>query len=350
MACGAAYRLSCPNTVEKENAMHELPITRRSLLGGSAALAAAGLLGGRIIGSADAKAPMTNTQAPAFYRFKLGAIEATVVSDGPIGPLGEPSTAFLGGPKEEIGKMLSDNFLVTDNLVLEQNVLALNTGERLVLFDTGMGATKMFGPNTGRLMTSLKGAGIDPNGVDAVVLTHAHPDHCWGLMDDDGKPNFPNAQIYMAEADFEFWTDEAKLSQEMIKVMVEGTRKALRPNRERIVFVKDGQEFLPGIQAMAAPGHTVGHTVYIATSQGQSLCFAGDITHHHVLSVERPRLAFAFDTDATQAVSTRLRALDMFASQRLPFLAYHFPWPGIGHIAKQGDSFRYIAMPMRMVL
>jgi glyoxylase-like metal-dependent hydrolase (beta-lactamase superfamily II) len=334
----------------EEDAMHDFPITRRSLLGGSAAFAAAGLLGGQIMGPADAKAPLTNTQAPAFYRFKFGAIEATVVSDGPIGPLGEPSAVFLGAPKEEIGKMLSDNFLATDNVVFEQNVLVVNTGERLVLFDTGMGATKMFGPDTGRLLTSLEAAGIDPNGVDAVVLTHAHPDHCWGLMGDDGKPNFPNAQVYMAETDFEFWTDEAKLSQEAIKPMVEGTRKFLRPNRERIVFVKDGQEFLPGIQAMAAPGHTVGHTVYIATSQGQSLCFAGDFVHHHVLSIERPRLAFAFDTDATQAVDTRLRTLDMFASQRLPFLACHFPWPGIGHVAKQGDSFRYIAMPMRMVL
>jgi glyoxylase-like metal-dependent hydrolase (beta-lactamase superfamily II) len=329
--------------------MHEFPITRRSLLGGSAALAA-GMLGGDIMRSAGAKAPLTNTQSPAFYRFKFGAIEATVVSDGPIGPLGEPSAVFLGAPKEEIGKMLSDNFLVTDNVVFEQNVLAVNTGDRLVVFDTGMGATKMFGPGTGRLLNSLQAAGIDPNGVDAVVITHAHPDHCWGLMGDDGKPNFPNAQIYMAEADFEFWTDEAKLSQEGIKSMVEGTRKALRPNRERIVFIRDGQEFLPGFQAMAAPGHTVGHTVYIATSRGQSLCFAGDIIHHHVLSVERPRLAFAFDTDATQAVATRLRLLDMFASQRLPFLAYHFPWPGIGHVTKQGDSFRYIAMPMRMVL
>ena len=202
--------------------MHDLPITRRSLLSGSASLAAAGLLSERIIASANAKAPLTNTQAPAFYRFKLGAIEATVVSDGPIGPLGEPSATFIGAPKEEIGNILADNFLVTDAMVFEQNALAVNTGERLVLFDTGMGSTKAFGPHTGRLFASLKAAGIDRDDVDAIVLTHAHPDHCWGLIGEDGKPSFSNAQVYMAEADFEFWTDQTKLSQETIKPMIEG--------------------------------------------------------------------------------------------------------------------------------
>ncbi len=101
---------------------------------------------------------------------------------------------------------------------------------------------------------------------------------------------------------------------------------------------------------MAAPGHTVGHTVYLITSQGKTLCNAGDIAHHHTMVVENPRRAFVFDTDGKQAVESRLRVFDMLASQRVPSVTYHFPWPGLGHIGKQGDSFHYFPTPLRTVL
>jgi glyoxylase-like metal-dependent hydrolase (beta-lactamase superfamily II) len=154
----------------------------------------------------------------------------------------------------------------------------------------------------------------------------------------------------MTQADFDFWTDESKLSNDMLQAFIAGARKQLLPNCDRMVFVKDGEEFLPGVQAMSAPGHTVGHTVYKITSQGKTLCNAGYIAHHHVVVVERPRLEFAYDTDGKQAVASRLRVFDMLAVQRIAFLTYHFPWPGIGHLAKQGDAFRYFPAPARMVL
>ena len=140
-------------------------------------------------------------------------MQATVVSDG-ILPLGEPSGSFLGTSKEEIGKMLTDNFLSPTNVVLEQNILVLNTGDKLVLFDTGMGSSTMFGPTPGKLLASLKAAGIDPKDIDAVVATHAHCDHVWGIMADDGSRNFPNAQIYISQADFDYWTDEKQADDE----------------------------------------------------------------------------------------------------------------------------------------
>ena len=328
----------------------QISLARRRLLAGIGGTAAAAFIGSASMAPVRAKAPMQNTQAPAFYRFKLGAIEATVVSDGPL-PMGEPKPdIFVGLSKDEFGKALTDNFLPTDNVVLEQNALVVNTGDRVALFDTGMGTSKMLGPDTGRLIANLKAAGIAAGDIDAVALTHAHPDHCFGLMTDAGARLFPNAQIYMAQADLEFWTDEGKLSNDMLKGFVAGARQQLLPNRDRMVFVKDGEEFLPGVQAMSAPGHTVGHTVYIVTSQGKTLCNAGDIAHHHVIASERPRLEFTYDTDGKQAVASRLRVFDMLAAQRIPFVAYHFTWPGLGYLAKRGEAFRYFPAPMQTTL
>ena len=325
-------------------------MSRRQALLAAGAVAGIGATGLRIP-AAGAKAALAKDQAPYFYRFMHGKIQATVVSDG-ILPLGEPSASFLGTSKEEVQKMLTDNFLSPDNVVLEQNVLVLNTGDKMVLFDTGMGSSTMFGPTTGKLLASLKAAGIDPKDIDAVVATHAHCDHVWGIMADDGSRHFPNAQIYMSQADFDYWTDEAKLGMKdpaYMKPFVEGARKNLLPNRDRLVFVKDGQEFLPGIQAMAAPGHTVGHTIYMITSGGKSLAAIGDLTHHQVLLMIKPRIEFAYDTDSKQSANTRVRVLDTLASNRIPLIAYHFPWPGMGHVAKQGDGFQYFPAPLQMM-
>ena len=117
-----------------------------------------------------------------------------------------------------------------------------------------------------------------------------------------------------------------------------------------MLFFKDGQEFLPGIQALAAPGHTIGHSAFMITSEGKTLCAIGDTTHHQVLLFEKPLIEFAFDTDPKQAAATRVRILDMLAADRIPMIAYHFPWPGIGYAAKSGAGFRYHQAPMQMVL
>ncbi len=322
-------------------------LSRRDLLAGASVVAAAGAFGAPL---SFAKAPMQNTQAPGFYRFKVGAIEATVVSDGPLA-LGEPRDGvFTDLPKDRMVKRLNNNFLPTDGILVEQNALAINTGDRVVLFDTGMGSTKMFGDKTGRLLPNLKAAGIDPKDVDAVVLTHAHPDHCWGLMSDNGERVFANAQIYMAQADFDFWTDESKGTDDMMKSLVAGTRKNLLPNRERMVFIKDGQEILPGVQAMATPGHTPGHMSFMIASQGQSLFNIADVVHHHVFSMKSPRNAFVFDGDGKQAADTRVRVLDMLAAQRIPMVSYHFPYPGVGHVQKFKNGFGFVPSPMRMAL
>ena len=288
-------------------------------------------------------------QAPYFYRFKIGTAEATIVSDGPL-PLGDPNASFLKIDKAEIGRELTDNFLPTNNAVLEQNILVLNTGDRVVLFDLGMGTSRLFGSSTGKLMITLRQAGIDPASVDALVMSHAHIDHCGGIMADDGSRNFPNAQLYITQTDVDYWTNDSIVpaNYPARKDFLGQAQKNLLPNRDRMHYIKDNEEFLPGITALAAPGHTNGHTIFMIQSGNDQLCYIGDLAHHPVLLLEHPRTQFAYDTDPAQSAESRVRMLSMLAANRTMLLAYHFAWPGLGHVAKVGDGFRYFPAPLNL--
>jgi glyoxylase-like metal-dependent hydrolase (beta-lactamase superfamily II) len=321
-----------------------LRVSRRSLLALGAGIGSTAMFGD----AAFSKAPQLGTQVPAFYRLKVGDAEVSIISDGAL-TLGDPKGTFTGVGEDELRKMLSDNFLPTNNVMLEQNSPIVNFGNKLVLFDTGLGATKGFGPSTGRQQKSLKAAGIKPEDIDAVVFSHAHPDHVGGVIGANGKPLFPNAQFYIAQSDLDFWTDEGKLSGPL-KDFIGIARNNLLPVRNRIIFYKDGQEFLPGIQALAAPGHTVGHTIFMITSKGKSLAYLADLSHHPILLLEKPRMEFSYDTDPKQAADTRVKMLDMLAANKIAVLAYHYPWPGVGHVVKSGEGFHYIPEPMQMTL
>lgn len=322
-------------------------ISRRGLLGATAATAGASLLPSL---PALAGAPFRNDQAPAWHRFRWGDFEATIISDGNL-PLGKPQESFVGPGANQIQAMLTHEFLDPAAATLEQNALVLNTGRQLVLFDTGMGESmgadsKMFGPTTGRLLANMRAAGIQPEQIDMVIATHAHCDHIWALVDAAGKRVFPNAQVAINEADVKFWTDDGnKKGPAFMGSFIEGAKKNLSAYRDRMVMVRDGQEVIPGVTAVFAPGHTVGHTVYFITSQGRTLVNTGDLAHHQILLLRQPLMEFSFDTDPKQSAQTRSRMLDRLANEKHQVLSYHFPWPGLGHVRREGEGYAWVQVP-----
>ena len=323
--------------------MGDMSLSRRRLLAGASATAALGVLGNGSV--AQAKAPMLNAPAPAFYRFKLGSIEATVVSDGPLS-IGDPKNTFRGPTAEEIGKMMSDHFLPTNNVVLDQNVLVINTGDKLALFETGMSSVKRTDA-MGQLAANLKKAGIDPNDIDAVIPTHAHIDHIGGIMAADGSRNFPNAQIYISQADFEFWTDDKRLGTPAEGSALAAKEPAAEPGPHRVLQGRPG-----GPPRRAGDAHSGTHC--------RAYQLRGQFRRQVAVPRRRPHASRYPDREAADGSrvrhrsqaggETRIKVMDMLASQRMATLVYHLPWPGIGHLAKRGDGFHYVPEPMQLAL
>jgi glyoxylase-like metal-dependent hydrolase (beta-lactamase superfamily II) len=308
-----------------------------------AAAATAPLMGLR---RADAAAPFLNTNAPPFYRFRLGGFECTIVSDGPL-VLPPLADVLPTAPRADLEALLTAHRMPTDRWIGPQNALVVNTGRHLVLFDTGMGdRSKALGPDNGHLLGNMRLAGIDPAAIDVVAITHAHIDHCWGLVDARDRLNFPNARVAISMADYEFWTQESLLNDPSARDFVLYTRTNLLPVRDRLIAVRDGSEVVPGITAMATTGHTIGHHSYVIESQGQRLINVGDVLHHHVLLLRHPEWHNIFDSDRAMGAATRRRVLESLSGEGTLAALYHFPFPGLGRFARDGGRFVWLPAPL----
>ncbi len=282
----------------------------------------------------------TPTNATA-YRFAVGDYRATVVSDGtlsfPVGffvPNADPAAATAA---------LSGDFLPTDNVLAHLNVLYLETGEHKVLIDTGAGNT--FGPTVGYLASNLEAAGIVPDTVDTIILTHAHPDHIGGVLDDSGNPVFANASYYISEPEWDFWTaPTVEMPNSLVDADTQATTVAVAKEwlgaiASRTTRFALGDEIIPGIVSVPSVGHTPGQSSYLITSGDESLLATGDVFFSDPLNLENPDWEVAFDTDPQAGVATRKQLLETVVGDRRKLLVPHMPFPGLGHVRAQGDAY-----------
>ena len=289
----------------------------------------------------------TNEASTTWTRFRHGDFTCTVVSDGPLYP-GPAHDSFPNADPAEIDAILRRAGLPTDRVTLQQNLLAVDTGDRLVLFDTGVGTMpelgrRVYGPQAGRAIDNLAAAGIRPADIDIVALTHAHPDHAWGLLASDGTPLFTNATIVLGDADYTHFTDTAiaeRVANHHIRNQYTGARINLLPYAERLVRIGDGHVVAEGITAIATPGHSPGHIVYEITSGGETLVVWGDLCHHPIL-LERPHWSFRFDGDPPAAAHQRDRIFHRLAERGETILSYHFPFPGLGTLHAAGAGYHW---------
>ena len=302
-------------------------LSRRAVLASAAALP----LAAAAAPAARAAAPMMGAGTPRFRRVSLGDFEVTTLLAA-TSARPDPHAIFgLDVSAETFADVSDAANLPTDAAQFFFTPTVVNTGAALILFDTGLDPEGIAG--------ALAEAGYTPDQVDHVVITHMHGDHIGGLMDGDAA-TFPNAAYSTAAAEFDAWAAMENPTFET----------KMRPLAERTAMISDGDSIAPGITAMAAHGHTPGHTVYMIESDGKRLLLAADFANHYVWSLAHPDWEVKFDMDKAQAAATRKRLLGMLAAERLPFVGYHMPWPGIGYVEQTGAGYRYQPMSYQLML
>lgn len=298
--------------------MSKLLLSRRKALLGGAMLPVAGLS----TGAARAKAPIMGTSTPSFNRFQVGEFDVVTLLDS-TQPVENPQSIFgLNVSEEEFNAVSDAALLPTTVTQFFFTPTLVNNGEELVLFDTG------YGPG---LVDALAAAGYTPDQIDKVVLTHMHGDHISGL-NLDGTVTYPNATYICGAVEDNYWSKAENQTYEA----------KVRPIREKMTFINDGDEVATGITAMATFGHTTGHMAYLVDDFGEQLLIAGDIANHYVWSLAHPDWEVRFDMDKTAAAAARRKVFGMLAAERIPFIGYHMPFPGLGYVVSEGDGFRYI--------
>jgi glyoxylase-like metal-dependent hydrolase (beta-lactamase superfamily II) len=311
-------------------------LTRRNMLAG-ASLAAASAL------PAQAAAPATGKQAPSIYRYRVGEMELTAIYDGVwYRPIDEK---FIRKANyTDVQRAMSDAFMPEAKLATPFTMLLVNTGKKLILLDTGTGG--QVASTAGAFSENLVAAGIDPKTIDQIVISHFHPDHINGIKTKDNALIFPNAEIMVPAAEWAFWSDDANMraAPDGLKIVFHNVRRIFNDIAKDVTHYQPGKVVAPGVETVAAPGHTPGHTVFAIQSGKDAMMVLSDTTQHPALFARNPEWEPQFDIDGATAVTTRKKLLDRVAADRMLVTGYHFPFPACGHIVKTATGYEHVPL------
>jgi glyoxylase-like metal-dependent hydrolase (beta-lactamase superfamily II) len=310
-------------------------ITRRSTLIGSAAAAASLAL------PAYAAAPPAVAQGPGVHRTKVGAFQVTALYDG---------TWFLpidgkfvrNANAATVNRALADAFLPPRIMPISFTALLVNTGSKLVLIDTGTAGQVV--DTAGVMLDNLKAAGVTPDQIDTIAISHFHPDHIDGIKTKDGAKVFTKAEIFVPEPEWAFWMNEANMAGQPKPVQryFFNAKRIFGDIANEVKRFKPGTEIVPGITSIPAYGHTPGHTAFAIHSGNQSMLAMSDTVRNPYLFARYPDWQPIFDMDGALAVNTRRRMLDRAVADRMLVEAYHFPFPASGHMVRRGAGYELV--------
>lgn len=320
--------------------MGKYSINRRTVMLSAVVGAPAIALGKGAMGQTSAAAASRNA---GHYRFRVGDIQATVLSDGLLS--GPPSIYANDAPEAELREVLTRAFLPTDTMTLNLNTLLIETGGRRILIEAGAGQT--MGPNGGRLFDNLAAIGLRPDDIDVVVISHTHPDHVGNLRSANGGKAFPRATVYAPEEDWEFFVrNEPNLSympvnDEFRRRFAAAIKRSVEPIASDVVLYRAGTDIVPGLTSIPAQGHTPGMATFLVHSGSHQLLLTADLAYHPVVNIDRPWRPGP-DRDKDAALASRRRIFDRAVADRLLVLGFHYPFPGLGRVLKTDGGYAWV--------
>jgi glyoxylase-like metal-dependent hydrolase (beta-lactamase superfamily II) len=329
-----------------------MELTRRHALAGAAVLSAAPLLPTR---PAKAAVPVAGKQNASFYRYKVGDAEVTVISDGAnTFPLGD--TFVLNAKKDEVNAALAKAFRPVNAMTIYFGPLVVNTGGKLIVIDTGNGPGAFASSKgaVGQFSANMAAAGIDPKSVDAVVISHFHGDHINGLLTADNQLAFPNAEVLVPATEWKYFMDDGEMSRApagRMEGVFKNARRVFEAGlKKKVTPYEWGKEVAPGMLSVESIGHTPGHTSYVLSSGSDKVFIQSDVTNDPDLFARNPGWHLMFDQDPAQAETTRRKVYDMISADKMQVQGFHYPFPGLAHLEKDGSGYRWIPAPWNPII